>query len=371
MFIVGCAALSQLRSAPSSPCPHLRDGATDPIFPAACRTPLHPLDQLLTRQYDRAMPQRWTPTQRERSHFSRDLLFFITSLGLTIVWIIMMIQDSKAELPTPLFARFTDALIGIVLGTATVVLGLMIVARRRSGRALHTQSRRTMLGAPGESPAYLIDGDEGPDVPTGPNVPAEEQARHNERTRRTDWINAATWLALGSAVPLFIHAANQVLDQPLGEDDTLFLVTLLALGIAGLFAWDAWRARLHSLQVSSDRTTLTGQTGWPMSRQRSLRLDQLVHVRCSKHFSGRSSVTTHFHLRDAHGITAMVEAKSGVRGVLRAAIATQPGVHVSNLASRELAGMFTWWGPVVAFVELATIMMMAAVAASAALGMPL
>lgn len=316
------------------------------------------------------MPQRWTRSQRKRSHLTRDLLFFITSLAVTIVWIMMMIANPKAESPNGSLSGLAAVLIGILLGTMTLVLGSMIVARGWSGRISNTRLHRTTLGAREPSQAFDVDGDDDSDVPTMPNVPTDEQAGHNQRTRQTDWINAATWVALGSAVPLLMYAANQVLDQPIGDEDTLFLVATLSLGIGGLFAWDAWRAKLDGLQVSSDRTTLVGKTCWPMSRQRSLRLDQLVHIRCSKHLSGRT-IKTHFHLRDAHGTTAMVEAESWVRGMLRAAIATQPGAYVSNLASRELAGMFTWWGPVIAYVELAAIMIVAGVAAAAALDMPI
>jgi hypothetical protein len=110
-----------------------------------------------------------------------------------------------------------------------------------------------------------------------------------------------------------------------------------------------------------------------MKRWRSLRLDQLARVRCSKILRGNSIIDTYFLLRDAKGTKAMVEDAPRVRAVLLAALAAQPDARVSRLASRELADMFTWWSPLLAFFKFMVYLMIlggAAVAMADAFGVP-
>lgn len=290
------------------------------------------------------MPQRWTDSQRKRSHWARDLLFFVTSLGFTAAWILLKIIDSGSGMHYRLSDNIADYLVGILSGTSAIVFGTMIVARHKSNRKNLSYSRGAMLATRNQLQSSVMGGNDDSDIPIMPDAAAYEQARQNDGRWPANWINTGIRLALGCATPLLVHVANRLLDQPLVDDDTFLLVALVALGAGGHFAWDSWRVMLHDLHVSSDRTTLVGRAAWPMSGPRSLRLDRLVHIRCSKHLSGKTSIKTHFHLRDAHGKKAMVEAEPWVRAVLLAAIARQTGTRVSYLASRELAGMFTWWG---------------------------
>jgi hypothetical protein len=319
------------------------------------------------------MPQRWTDNQRKRSHLVRDLLLFVSSLAFTAAWFLLVIIDSESGMHYRLSNSIAEYLVGILAGTSTIIFGTMIVVRHKSNQKSHSHSRRAMLATRYQLQSSVTGEKDDSDIPIMPDITAYEQARQNDGRWLANWINAGIRLALGGAVPLIVHITNQLLEEPLVDDNAFFVVALCALGIGGLFAWDSWRVLLYDPHVSSDRTTLVGRTAWPMTGPRSLRMDRLVHIRCSKHLSGKTSIKTHFHLRDAHGTKVMVEAEPWVRVVLLAAIARQTGTRVSYLASRELAGMFTWWGPLLAMFELTVIMAIsagAAVTMATALGVP-
>lgn len=300
------------------------------------------------------MPYRWTAKQRQRSHRTRELLLLLVSLTFTAIGFFMVFDDSATETRGELPSNVAGILVVVFFGAGSIVFTVLIVAGARSARtSRHRVRSGTMRFDPRKQPQMLaIQQGWMAGIPIASGLPDDAQPRHRQGGRVVDWMNAGSWIAMGWAVPVVGLIANRVFDQSLVGEFGLFMAGVLGLAIGSWLAWDAWHGELdsRSLRVNPEHTTLTGRTGWPMKRWRTLRLDQLARIRCRQLLSGHS-IDTYFLFRDAHGTKAMVEDTPRVRAVLLAAVATQPGVRVSRLASRQLADMFTWWSPLLAFFK--------------------
>lgn len=180
-------------------------------------------------------------------------------------------------------------------------------------------------------------------------IPVEDERSgiiHTDRgsgLRGHDWANAGATMGVWLGVPIAGSVAFVVLD---GQPNAWWLVFLWAigLGVGPLLAWEARHGLLseRTLRVNSDYTELSGRTGWPIKRRRSVRLDQLRRVSCRKRVE-QHGFSTYFILRDHNGGHVMLEDTLRTRSAVLRAVTRRPGARVGYVASRQLAGLFTWW----------------------------
>lgn len=196
-------------------------------------------------------------------------------------------------------------------------------------------------------------------------------AKQTSDTRGPDWANAAMTLVAYLSIPIVASAIIVNLDPP---PSVWIPLGLWSLGIyLGLwYGWEAWHGliREETLQVDWNQAELSGLTPRPIKRRRRVRLDQLASVTCRKIFE-RYGVSIYYILRDRDGHQAMVEETPATRAAIVQAVNKYPGARVGHVASRRLAGMFTWWVyPLSWLVMMAHLFIsgMAAIGISAALG---
>lgn len=244
-------------------------------------------------------------------------------LTLTVIGLFMALDDSPTETRGGLPSSVAGIVVVVFFGAISIVLTVPIVAGARSARtSRHRVRSGTMRFDPRKQPQMRavqqgwITG-----IPIASGLPDETQPRHRKSGRLVDWVNAGSWLAMGCAVPVLGFIANRVFDQSIVGESGMFIVGIVGLAIGSWLAWDAWLGKLdsQSLRVNPEHTTLTGRTGWPMNRWRTLRLDQLTRIRCRQLLNGHS-IYTYFLIRDAHGTKAMGGAyATGSRGAISCA----------------------------------------------------
>lgn len=104
--------------------------------------------------------------------------------------------------------------------------------------------------------------------------------------RGPDWTNAAARLGIALSVPILASLLFKALggQSNAGGGVVLFLMWMLGFGLGWAWAWEAWHGGLAHSTVRVADNQLTGRAGWPLRRWRSVRLDQLVRVRCYRNW---------------------------------------------------------------------------------------
>jgi hypothetical protein len=187
--------------------------------------------------------------------------------------------------------------------------------------------------------------------------------------RGADWRNVAAFVAVTLAVPVLVTALV-VLDIAFGptfltesmDEETLVVTRIMTawfpwwmwLSFAPYAAWWVWQGRVHPTTLSVDSGVVTGRTGWPIRRWRSLDLSRLAHVRYHRRFWPQRGVQeTHINryiaLRDDTGarIAVTFPHNRGARDdmtyrqlcqALREALQRSPYARASDLTRRRLRG---------------------------------
>ncbi|MBO0868035.1 MAG: hypothetical protein J2P15_05675 [Micromonosporaceae bacterium] len=171
--------------------------------------------------------------------------------------------------------------------------------------------------------------------------------------RGPDWANAGARLCVALSLPVLASVLFKVLNGRPNTTGGVLVVLLWMLGLPLGAAWarEAWHARLARPTVRLTGAQVAGRTGWPLRRWRSVRLDRLARVRCTKSFEQGPmwGGESYLLLRDLDGGRVMVEIPSGaawpegLRRALLRAIDDSPSVRVGPVTRRRLAGHNPLW----------------------------
>lgn len=316
-------------------------------------------------------------------------LTVLGAAGLTAGSIAMVVDEATASAGGVSLSVWLVGVIGIPLFGLATILGLVRLHSQRRAMRQHSGLRRLTAeqkadsaGTPvsarfvandamAESEAVSLSDQWTAEIPVADARPDNGATSPDADGLGPDWANAGAILGLWLSGPIVGSVAFKILN---GQPDAWWLVLLWAVGLyAGTsMAWEAWHGHLdgRTLRRSPDKTELSGRTAWPIRRRRSIQLDQLTHVSC-RTIAERHGLSTYFILRDHRGGHVMLEDAPDTRNIVLAAVTRHPGAHIGYVASRQLAGMFTWWLYPVALVGTMLFLvgtLLAALATSAAFG---
>lgn len=156
-------------------------------------------------------------------------------------------------------------------------------------------------------------------------------------SRGLDWANGAARLGIALVLPLLGTAMSVLHPDSTGWWAGPLWAFFPAIGL--WFAWEAWLGivRDDELVADHDRKILSGRSQGPVSRPRSVRLDQLVRVRCLAVFNFRSF--SHYVLFvDRLGGRVMVEESREVVQAARWGLTQSMPVEIGGPTTGRLSG---------------------------------
>jgi hypothetical protein len=186
--------------------------------------------------------------------------------------------------------------------------------------------------------------------------------------RGADWLNLTAYVAVTLAIPVLatdlvlldIRFGPTLLTDGLDEDAriaahllTVWFPWWMWLLSAPYAAWWVWQGRVHPTTLRVDSSMVTGRTGWPLRRWRSVDLNRLAHVRYHRRFWPQRIEATHINgyiaLRDDTGARIAVTfphnraARDGaihqqLCQAVREALERSPHARASDLTQRRLRG---------------------------------
>jgi hypothetical protein len=129
----------------------------------------------------------------------------------------------------------------------------------------------------------------------------------NATARGPDWGNAAARYALALSVPVVATVLFELLGGTPGGNAGAAVVVLWGIGlvIGWLSAWQAWHGMVTGSTLRATTMEISGRTGWPLRRWRSVRLDALTRVHYYK-LSERGGIGHYIAARDQAGGRVMV-----------------------------------------------------------------
>jgi hypothetical protein len=155
--------------------------------------------------------------------------------------------------------------------------------------------------------------------------------------RGLDWANGAARLGIALALPVLGTVVSLLHPDSTGWWSGPLWTLLPLLGV--WFGWEAWLGILrdHELTGDSEGRVLAGRTQWPISRPRSVRLDQLVRVRYLAVFNGRH-FSSYLLFVDRLGGRVMVEESDEVTQAARRGLTMSMPIAVGGPTKDRLSG---------------------------------
>lgn len=221
------------------------------------------------------------------------------------------------------------------LATAVVILFLWLFWRhgRASVRDRPVPRRGHIVVAEGEPVAAVAS----EPVAAVASEPVAVAVAADDGPRGLDWANGAARLGIALAPPVIGTVVSLLHPDSTGSWAGPLWVFFPLIGL--WFVWEAWLGILRDDQLTSDpeRRILSGRTQWPISRPRSVRLDQLVRVRFLTVFNGRS-FSDYLLFVDRFGGRAMVEDSTEIQQAARWGLTSSMPVVVGEPTRRALSG---------------------------------